>query len=131
MPASDKVLELLRGAGSSGVPVDEIPAAVSLTKPTVMKALKGLEADGLVRRNGGGVVKPVLRRNRRLIETEERDKRILAAVASFGPKGASLARVSEKAGTDPKLTYQSIWRLHASEQVTRLGATRTTRWAAA
>lgn len=123
----ERVLEQVRTAGKEGVTHPHLVELTGASKGVVTRAVKTLEKDSLVRYDGE-VVKPVLRRGRRLIQTEERDEEAFRLIQASGAEGLSVLDLAEKLGVGRGLAYQSIYRLRMTGQIQRHGVTRTARW---
>lgn len=126
----EKVLVAVRAAGKDGVVSSDLVESLSVSKSSVTRAVNSLEREELVRRDGERV-RPVLRRGRRLIATEERDEHALKLVADAGPQGLSIMDLAELLGVGRGLAYQSVYRLNRRRLISRNGETRNAKWVAA
>jgi DNA-binding IclR family transcriptional regulator len=125
----ETVLTAVRAAGREGATTADLAESLGIAKATVTRSVTKLESEDLVRRRGS-LVTPVLRRGRRLIQTEERDERVLRMIRDAGSAGQTLIALARELGISRDLTYQSVWRLRSTGQVRRESATRTARWIA-
>lgn len=124
---AERILEKLREVGKEGLTSPELVEALGVPKGSVTRAVNGLEAEQLVRRDGERV-KPVLRRGRRLISTEERDEHAFKRVQDSGDRGLSVQELAGLLDVSRGLAYQSIYRLRQRGRIYRRGATRTATW---
>lgn len=124
---AERVLDRLREVGKEGLTSSDLVESLGVPKGSVTRAINGLEAEQLVRRDGDRV-RPVLRRGRRLITTEERDELAFKLVQDAGPQGLSVLELAEQLDVSRGLAYQSIYRLRQRDRIYRRGATRTATW---
>jgi hypothetical protein len=125
----ERVLERVREAGRDGVTHPLLVEYTGAPKGAVTRAVNTLERDNLVRYDGE-LVRPVLRRGRRLIQTEERDEEAYRAILDSGSEGLSVLDLAGVLGVGRGLAYQSIYRLRMTSRISRRGVTRTARWVA-
>lgn len=125
----DRVLAIAKAAGEEGIDLKSVAAQAGVSQDTVRKAVKALEDEGKVTRDGPGRVIAKLRVGRRSAEVVERDEKILAAIAG-SEDGLPLEEVASVSGTTKRLAYESVWRLREQGKVAREGSTRSARWVA-
>lgn len=127
---ADAILETVRSAGRAGVARSELADRAGVHRSAVTRAVKRLAEDGRVLVGPDDVVRPVLRRGRRLLATLERDELVYGVIARAGAEGVPLADIAEQLNTTKDGAYQSVWRLRRADRVRREGITRQTRWVA-
>jgi len=125
----ENVAKTIKSSGQDGIAVKELAAKVGVTQDTARRAIKQLETDGKVTRDGPGRVKPVSGRGgRKSAEVSNRDNQILANLRKAGKEGLSKVDVATSVETTEQLAYESLWRLRLAGQVERQGSTRNARW---
>ena len=126
----ENITKLIRKAGKEGIAVKDLATATGVSEATVRKAVKGLEDEGKVRRDGPGIVKAVRGGGRKSEDVSNRDNQVLAAIRKAGKEGLTKKQVVEAVSTTDQLAYESLWRLRLAGSIQREGSTRNATWVA-
>lgn len=127
----DKLLNVVQ-EHRDGVALKDAAVAAGITVDQARRAVKPLETENKIRKDGN-ILYPVNPRRplRERVEVRARDNQVLEVVRAAGDDGISLKAVAEKLDITERLTYESLWRLRAKEgRVERVGATRQAVWKA-